>query len=61
MRRPGDLNAYAGRRPSCPRDCARAPSGRSVDRTFELGEIVEAHRYMESNTHVGKIVATVSH
>jgi len=31
-----------------------------VDRTFELGEIVEAHRYMESNAHIGKIVATVS-
>lgn len=32
-----------------------------VDRTFELGEIVEAHRYLESNAQIGKIVVTVSH
>ncbi|MFI9723421.1 zinc-dependent alcohol dehydrogenase family protein [Streptomyces sp. NPDC052396] len=32
-----------------------------VDRTFELDEIVEAHRYLESNAQVGKIVVTVSH
>lgn len=32
-----------------------------VDRTFDLTEIVEAHRYLESNTQVGKIVVTVSH
>ncbi|RKN37002.1 zinc-dependent alcohol dehydrogenase family protein [Streptomyces hoynatensis] len=32
-----------------------------VDRTFELGEIVEAHRYLESNAQVGKIVVTVPH
>lgn len=31
-----------------------------VDRTFELGEIGEAHRYMESNAQIGKIVVTVS-
>jgi NADPH:quinone reductase-like Zn-dependent oxidoreductase len=31
-----------------------------VDRTFDLGEIVEAHRYMESNAQIGKIVVTVS-
>ncbi|TYB59521.1 zinc-dependent alcohol dehydrogenase family protein [Nonomuraea sp. PA05] len=30
-----------------------------VDRTFELAEIVEAHRYLESNAQVGKIVVTV--
>ncbi|NJP87956.1 zinc-dependent alcohol dehydrogenase family protein [Nonomuraea sp. FMUSA5-5] len=30
-----------------------------VDRTFELGEIVEAHRHLESNAQVGKIVVTV--
>ncbi|KAB2340823.1 zinc-dependent alcohol dehydrogenase family protein [Actinomadura rudentiformis] len=29
-----------------------------VDRTFDLGDIVEAHRHMESNTQVGKIVIT---
>ncbi|MFG1998330.1 zinc-dependent alcohol dehydrogenase family protein [Spirillospora sp. NPDC048911] len=29
-----------------------------IDRTFELGDIVEAHRHMESNTQVGKIVVT---
>lgn len=29
-----------------------------VDRTFELDEIVEAHRYLESNAQVGKIVVT---
>ncbi|MDX3075993.1 zinc-dependent alcohol dehydrogenase family protein [Streptomyces sp. MI02-7b] len=32
-----------------------------VDRTFDLTEIVEAHRYMESNGQVGKIVVTVRH
>ncbi|MFF0311693.1 zinc-dependent alcohol dehydrogenase family protein [Streptosporangium sp. NPDC004379] len=32
-----------------------------VDRTFDLGEIVEAHRYLESNAQVGKIVVTVAH
>ena len=32
-----------------------------VDRTFELREIVEAHRYLESNAQVGKIVVTVPH
>jgi NADPH:quinone reductase-like Zn-dependent oxidoreductase len=31
----------------------------TVDRTFPLEEIVEAHRYMESNRQMGKIVVTV--
>ena len=31
-----------------------------IDRTFPLEEIVEAHRYMESNQQKGKIVVTVS-
>ena len=30
-----------------------------IDRTFRLEEIVEAHRYLESNQQVGKIVVTV--
>jgi NADPH:quinone reductase-like Zn-dependent oxidoreductase len=30
-----------------------------VDRTFALAEVVEAHRYLESNAQVGKIVLTV--
>jgi NADPH:quinone reductase-like Zn-dependent oxidoreductase len=30
-----------------------------IDRTFPLEEIVEAHRYMESNQQKGKIVVTV--
>ncbi|HWE49745.1 MAG TPA: zinc-dependent alcohol dehydrogenase family protein [Bryobacteraceae bacterium] len=30
-----------------------------IDRTFRLSEIVEAHRYMESNAQIGKIVLTV--
>ncbi len=30
-----------------------------IDRTFGLDEIVEAHRYMESNQQNGKIVVTV--
>ncbi len=30
-----------------------------IDTTFPLAEIVEAHRYMESNAQVGKIVVTV--
>ena len=29
-----------------------------VDRTFPLEEIVDAHRYMESNVQMGKIVVT---
>jgi NADPH2:quinone reductase len=29
-----------------------------VDRTFELSRIAEAHRYLESNAQVGKIVVT---
>jgi NADPH:quinone reductase-like Zn-dependent oxidoreductase len=32
-----------------------------IDRTFDLADIVEAHRYMESDTQVGKIVVTVQH
>jgi NADPH:quinone reductase-like Zn-dependent oxidoreductase len=30
-----------------------------VDRTFPLDDIVEAHRYMEAQTHKGKIVVVV--
>lgn len=30
-----------------------------IDKTFRFAEIVEAHRYMESNNQVGKIVVTV--
>jgi NADPH:quinone reductase-like Zn-dependent oxidoreductase len=30
-----------------------------IDKTFPLSKIVEAHRYMESNAQVGKIVVTV--
>lgn len=30
-----------------------------IDRTFTLDHIVEAHRYMESNQQIGKIVVTV--
>jgi NADPH:quinone reductase-like Zn-dependent oxidoreductase len=32
-----------------------------IDRTFDLSEIAEAHRYLESNAHFGKIVVTVQH
>lgn len=32
-----------------------------IDCTFDLADIVEAHRYMESNSQVGKIVVTVQH
>ncbi|MFK0100794.1 zinc-dependent alcohol dehydrogenase family protein [Streptomyces sp. NPDC091040] len=32
-----------------------------VDRTFDLGDAAEAHRYMESNAQTGKIVLTVDH
>jgi NADPH:quinone reductase-like Zn-dependent oxidoreductase len=31
-----------------------------IDRTFTLDQIVEAHRYMESNQQNGKIIVTVS-
>jgi NADPH:quinone reductase-like Zn-dependent oxidoreductase len=30
-----------------------------IDRTFELNDVVEAHRYLESNAQFGKIVLTV--
>src|ERR1700691_95002 len=30
-----------------------------IDRTFHFAEIVEAHRYMESNAQIGKIVVTL--
>jgi NADPH:quinone reductase-like Zn-dependent oxidoreductase len=30
-----------------------------IDKTFRFAEIVEAHRYMESNTQVGKIVVSL--
>ena len=30
-----------------------------IDRVFRLAQIVEAHRYMESNQQIGKIVVTV--
>ncbi|MFH8370172.1 zinc-dependent alcohol dehydrogenase family protein [Streptomyces sp. NPDC018031] len=32
-----------------------------VDRTFELAEMAEAHRYLEAGAQVGKIVVTVDH
>lgn len=32
-----------------------------IDRTFALTDIVDAHRYLESNAQVGKIVVTVDH
>jgi NADPH:quinone reductase-like Zn-dependent oxidoreductase len=31
-----------------------------IDKIFPLAQIVEAHRYMESNAQIGKIVVTVS-
>jgi len=31
-----------------------------IDKTFPLDQIVEAHRYMESNAQIGKIVVTVA-
>jgi NADPH:quinone reductase-like Zn-dependent oxidoreductase len=30
-----------------------------IAKTFRLNEIVEAHRYLESNQQIGKIVVTV--
>ena len=30
-----------------------------IDRVFPLAQIVEAHRYMESNQQIGKIIVTV--
>jgi NADPH:quinone reductase-like Zn-dependent oxidoreductase len=30
-----------------------------IDKVFPLAQIVEAHRYMESNEQIGKIVVTV--
>lgn len=32
----------------------------TVDRTFDLGEVVAAHRYLDDETRVGKTVLTVS-
>lgn len=33
----------------------------AIDRTFDLADIAQAHRHLESNTQVGKIVITVQH
>jgi NADPH:quinone reductase-like Zn-dependent oxidoreductase len=30
-----------------------------VDRTFPLAEIAAAHRHLEANTHIGKVVVTI--
>ena len=30
-----------------------------IDKTFPFKDIAEAHRYLESNQHVGKVVVTV--
>jgi NADPH:quinone reductase-like Zn-dependent oxidoreductase len=30
-----------------------------IDRVFPFNQIVEAHRYMESNNQIGKIVVTL--
>ncbi|XWK70717.1 zinc-binding dehydrogenase [Tunturiibacter gelidiferens] len=30
-----------------------------MDKTFPFAQIVEAHRYMESNAQIGKIVVTL--
>lgn len=40
------------------RSKALAPT---VDRTFDLADVAEAHRYLESNEQVGKVVITVQH
>lgn len=32
-----------------------------IDRTFDLTDIVTAHKYLEANSHVGKLVVTVTH
>lgn len=32
-----------------------------IDRTFDLADVVAAHRHLESNTQFGKIVLTVEH
>jgi NADPH:quinone reductase-like Zn-dependent oxidoreductase len=37
----------------------RIPRGFFGDRVFPFAKIVEAHRYMESNEQIGKIVVTV--
>lgn len=33
----------------------------AVDRTFDLTEIADAHRYLAQGNHIGKIVVTVNH
>ena len=30
-----------------------------IDKVFAFDDIVEAHRYLESNQHIGKVVVTV--
>lgn len=32
-----------------------------IDRTFDLDDVVQAHRHLESNAQIGKIVLTVRH
>jgi NADPH:quinone reductase-like Zn-dependent oxidoreductase len=32
-----------------------------IDREFDWTEVAEAHKYMESNQNIGKIVLTIPH
>ncbi|MEV4446707.1 MULTISPECIES: zinc-binding dehydrogenase [Streptomyces] len=32
-----------------------------IDRTFDLSAIADAHRHMEANGQVGKVIVTVRH
>ncbi|MGC1303904.1 MAG: zinc-dependent alcohol dehydrogenase family protein [Caulobacteraceae bacterium] len=68
-----NLEIHAFTLPFMTRDPARLAKGKQfvlkeieaghfkpvIDRTFDFEDIVEAHRYMESNQQVGKIVVTV--
>lgn len=31
-----------------------------IDRSFELDEVIEAHRYMENNSNFGKVVLAIA-
>ena len=53
-------NGWSGARRSSTTVSAEGSSSRSSPRPSRFEQIVEAHRYLESNQQIGKIVVTVS-
>ncbi|WP_229679088.1 zinc-binding dehydrogenase [Silvimonas amylolytica] len=47
------------RNPFYPRRTCRGALKPAIDRSFSFEDIVDAHRYLESNQQIGKIVVTL--